>query len=139
MDRHIVRPWLIRMADSISRLYDAVLKARRDDPAASRTARLIRAGLPKAAKKMAEEAVEVTIEAINGRTDAVVMESADLIYNLVVLWSMSGIRPEDVWAEMRRREELMGIAEKLPKKLMAAAPEGGKLTILDAGRYAKRR
>ncbi|HWM80712.1 MAG TPA: phosphoribosyl-ATP diphosphatase [Pseudolabrys sp.] len=127
------------MADSISRLYAAVLDARGGDPATSRTTRLIRAGLPKAAKKMAEEAVEVTIEAMHGRSDAVVLESADLIYNLVVLWSISGVQPEDVWAEMRRREEMMGIAEKLPKKLLAAAPGNSKVAMLDAGRYVKRR
>jgi phosphoribosyl-ATP pyrophosphohydrolase len=127
------------MADSISRLYEAVLEARAGDPATSRTARLIRAGIPKAAKKMAEEAVEVTIEAMHGQTHAVVMESADLIYNLVVLWSMSGVRPDDVWAEMRRREELMGIAEKLPKKSVVTMPSGRKAVAADAGHYEKRR
>jgi len=127
------------MADSISRLYAAVLDARAGDPAASRTTRLIRAGLPKAAKKMAEEAVEVAIEAMNTRTDAVVTESADLIYNLVVLWSLCGVKPDDVWAEMHRREEQMGIAEKLPKKPLAGAG-ADKVAVLEAGRrYGKRR
>ena len=50
-------------------------------------------------------------------TFGVVKESADLIYNLVVLWSVSGVRPEQVWAEMERRERMMGIAEKLPKAI----------------------
>ena len=69
------------------------------------------------AKKLAEEAVEVVIDAMHGDRDAVVKESADLIYNLVVLWVSSGIRPEDVWKEMDRRERLLGIAEKVPKKV----------------------
>ena len=47
--------------------------------------------------------------------DAVVMESADLLYNLTVLWASAGVRPADVWREMERRERLLGIAEKLPK------------------------
>ena len=55
------------------------------------------------------------IDAVNGKTDAVVRESADLIYNLSVLWASAGVRPEDVWHEMERREHLLGIAEKLPK------------------------
>ena len=46
---------------------------------------------------------------------AVVRESADLLYNLTVLWASAGVRPEDVWSEMERREHLLGIAEKLPK------------------------
>jgi phosphoribosyl-ATP pyrophosphohydrolase len=45
----------------------------------------------------------------------VVRESADLLYNLTVLWASAGVRPEDVWREMERREHLLGIAEKLPK------------------------
>ena len=72
------------------------------------------------AKKLAEEAVEVVIDAMHGDREAVVKESADLIYNLVVLWIASGIKPEDVWREMDRRERLFGIAEKLPKHAVAA-------------------
>ena len=67
------------------------------------------------AKKLAEEAVEVVIDAMHGRTGAVIRESADLLYNLVVLWVASGVHPDEVWREMERRERLLGIAEKLPK------------------------
>ena len=105
------------MADSISRLYQATLACRHDDPSTSRTARLLRSGRSKMAKKLAEEAVEVVIDAMHGDRDAVVKESADLLYNLVVLWVSTGIRPDDVWKEMDRRERLLGIAEKVPKKL----------------------
>jgi phosphoribosyl-ATP pyrophosphohydrolase len=64
---------------------------------------------------LAEEAIEVVIDAVNGKTDAVIRESADLLYNLTVLWASAGVKPEDVWREMERRERLLGIAEKLPK------------------------
>ncbi len=70
------------------------------------------------AKKLAEEAIEVVIDTMNGERDAVVRESADLLYNLVVLWVASEVRPEDVWHEMARRERLFGLAEKVPKKLL---------------------
>ena len=103
------------MSDSLDRLYQAVLAARDLDPATSRTARLFQRGPAKMAKKLAEEAIEVVIDAVNGKTDAVVRESADLLYNLTVLWAAAGVRPEDVWREMERREHLLGIAEKLPK------------------------
>jgi phosphoribosyl-ATP pyrophosphohydrolase len=102
------------MTDSIDRLYQAVVMARNADPAASKTARLFRAGRAKMAKKLAEEAIEVVIDAIDGNSDAVIKESADLVYNLVVLWVAAGIEPAQVWAEMERREQLFGIAEKLP-------------------------
>jgi phosphoribosyl-ATP pyrophosphohydrolase len=103
------------MTDSVDRLYDAILAARTADPTRSRTARLLQSGRSKMAKKLAEEAVEVVIDAMNGERGAVVRESADLIYHLAVLWTASGVRPSDVWEEMDRRERLLGIAEKLPK------------------------
>jgi phosphoribosyl-ATP pyrophosphohydrolase len=103
------------MSDSLERLYQAVIAARNLDPATSRTARLFQRGPSKMAKKLAEEAIEVVIDAVNGKTDAVIRESADLLYNLTVLWAAAGVRPADVWREMERREDLLGIAEKLPK------------------------
>lgn len=126
------------MGDSLDRLYHAVLAARTADPASSRTARLLRAGRSKMAKKLAEEAVEVVIDAMNGHSDAVVRESADLLYNLVVLWVASGVHPKDVWTEMERRERLLGIAEKLPKERVDASPRR-KVVALDRSRIRKRR
>jgi phosphoribosyl-ATP pyrophosphohydrolase len=126
------------MADSLERLHAAVLAARNADPALSRTARLMRAGRDKVAKKLAEEAVEVVIDAMQGNTEAVIKESADLLYNLVVLWVSAGVHPKDVWAEMERREQLLGIAEKLPK----ARPESAtrpKVVAFDNRRNPKRR
>jgi len=133
------------MTDSITRLHEAVLAARGSDPASSRTARLLQSSRAKMAKKLAEEAVEVVIDAMHGHRDAVVRESADLIYNLVVLWVAAGVDPQDVWDEMARREQLMGIAEKLPKlhKVQppepAAQPARRKVVQLDVGRARKRR
>jgi phosphoribosyl-ATP pyrophosphohydrolase len=126
------------MSDSVDRLYAAVLAARNSDPATSRTARLLHAGRAKMAKKLGEEALEVVIEVLDGSPDAVVRESADLLYNFVVLWAACGVDPQDVWNEMDRRERLFGIAEKLPKK----APRGDKLrqhiAAIDAPRLRKR-
>jgi phosphoribosyl-ATP pyrophosphohydrolase len=103
------------MNDSVDRLHQAVLAARHEDPATSRTSRLLHAGRAKMAKKLGEEVFEVVIDALHGNHDAVVRESADLLYNLVVLWVASGVDPKDVWKEMDRRERLFGIAEKLHK------------------------
>ena len=106
------------MSDSLERLYLAVLAAKDLDPATSRTARLFQRGPSKMAKKLAEEAIEVVIDAVNGDSEAVIRESADLLYNLTVLWASAGVRPEDVWREMTRREDMLGIAEKLPKSAL---------------------
>ncbi len=97
------------------------------------------------AKKLAEEAIEVVIDAVSGNTEAVVRESADLFYNLTVLWASAGVRPDDVWREMERREHLLGIAEKLPKSTVkipkAAAPRPARRPIvaLETRNLRKRR
>jgi phosphoribosyl-ATP pyrophosphohydrolase len=126
------------MGDSIDNLHRAVLAARHADPASSRTARLLRSGRAKMAKKLAEEAVEVVIDAMHGNREAVVNESADLLYNLVVLWVSSGVAPADVWKEMDRRERLFGIAEKLRKEPPEAEPRR-KVVALETRRLHKRR
>jgi phosphoribosyl-ATP pyrophosphohydrolase len=136
------------MTDSIDRLYQAVIAAKHADPAASRTARLLRSGRSKMAKKLAEEAIEVVIDVIDGNTDAAIKESADLVYNLVALWVAAGIEPRQVWAEMARRERLFGIAEKLPKNAAAKhtadkhtteLPARRKVVTLESRRLRKRR
>ena len=109
------------MSDSLERLYLAVRAAKDLDPAISRTARLFQRGPTKMAKKLAEEAIEVVIDAVNRKPEAVVRESADLLYNLSVLWASAGVRPADVWREMDRREDLLGIAEKMPKSAVKMA------------------
>jgi phosphoribosyl-ATP pyrophosphohydrolase len=68
------------------------------------------------AQKMAEEAMEIVIEAVRKERTPVINESVDLLYNLVVLWSELGISVCEIWAEMDRRQALLGMAEKLPKE-----------------------
>lgn len=126
------------MSDSVERLYEAILAARSADPTRSRTARLLQSGRSKMAKKLAEEAVEVVIDAMNGEREAVVRESADLIYHLAVLWTAADVRPADVWAEMERREQMLGIAEKLPKN-RPEPPARRKVVALENRRVRKRR
>jgi len=128
-----VRIILTRVTDSIDRLYAAVQDARSADPATSRTARLFRAGRAKMGKKLAEEAIEVVIDAMHGDSEAVKRESADLLYNLIVLWVASGVHPKDVWMEMERRERLLGIAEKIPKRGADVATRR-KVVALDRSR-----
>ena len=100
-------------AQEIARLYDDLDRVNeRDNP---RTARLLACGRTKLAQKLMEEAAETALEAVRHRARGVVRESADLVYQLVVLWHECGVTPDEVWAEMRRRADKFGIAEKLPK------------------------
>ncbi len=108
------------MADSLDRLFSAVQEARERSPSASRTSKLFRDGVQKMAKKLAEEAVEVGLDAVLMNRESVIHESADMLYHLAVIWVECGVTPNDVMAEIDRRERLYGIAEKLPKHSSAA-------------------
>ena len=88
------------------------------DVTSSHSARLMARGTAKVAQKFGEEAVECVIEATMGNRSAIVLESADVLYHLMVVWVDAGIRPEEVWAELARRQGISGIAEK------AARPAG---------------
>lgn len=115
------------MNDSLGHLYGSIIAARALDPTFSRTARLLGQGSTKIAKKLVEEAVEVGLEAVQNHREGVVLESADLLYNLCVLWAATGVSPTEVAAELERRTAAYGIAEKLPKQAAAMQRERLKL------------
>jgi phosphoribosyl-ATP pyrophosphohydrolase len=103
------------MSDSLDRLFAAVLDARDRKPSVSRTSRLFHDGVQKMAKKLVEEAIEVGLDAVQMNRKAVILESADVLYHLAVVWAECGVSPADVMGEIDRRERLYGIAEKLRK------------------------
>ena len=102
----------------LDRLWTVISDRRGADPAVSHSARLLARGTAKVAQKLGEEAVECVIEAATGNRGATVLESADLLYHLLVVWVDAGIHPQEVWAELARRQGISGIAEK------AARPQG---------------
>ena len=67
--------------------------------------------------------MDCLIEAVRGDKAALIAESADVLYHLLVLWVDAGVAPEDVWAELKRREGVSGIAEKAarPARMAIAA------------------
>jgi phosphoribosyl-ATP pyrophosphohydrolase len=72
------------------------------------------------AKKLVEEAIEVGLDAVQMNRESVILESADVLYHLAVIWAECGVSPADVMSEIDRRERVYGIAEKLPKQAVAA-------------------
>ena len=93
-------------------LFATVESRRGADPASSWTARLLAGGVPAAAKKTGEEAVETILAAVAEDPEALASESADLLYHLLVLWAACGVTPDRVWRELERRAGLSGLAEK---------------------------
>lgn len=98
----------------LDRLFEVIASRKGGDPESSYTAKLFDRGREKIAQKLGEEAVETVIAglAAGGDPKALTAESADLLYHLLVLWADAGVRPEDVWAELQRREGTSGIEEK---------------------------
>jgi phosphoribosyl-ATP pyrophosphohydrolase len=97
---------------ALDRLWRVIAARRGGDPAISYTARLFARGRAKIAQKLGEEAVEAVIEGVRGDHAALVGESADLLYHLLVLWADAGIAPAEVAAELARRDGRSGIDEK---------------------------
>ena len=113
-DRRLVTK--LSLGDSLDRLWRTIESRRGGDPATSYTAKLLARGRHKAAQKLGEEAVEAVIEAARHDNAALIGESADLLYHLLVLWAACGIVPADVAAELVHREGTSGLDEKRNRK-----------------------
>jgi len=82
----------------------SVIEDRKVNPKeGSYTNYLFEKGIDKICKKVGEESAEVIIAAKNKNPDEVRYEAADLIYHLLVLISEQGMRPDDVFAELKKR------------------------------------
>jgi phosphoribosyl-ATP pyrophosphohydrolase len=96
----------------------ATLEARKGaDPETSYTARLMHGGLDAICKKIGEEAVETVMAAKDGDRLHLVREVADLWFHSLVLLAQQGLGPDDVLAELARREGISGIDEKQARGL----------------------
>jgi phosphoribosyl-ATP pyrophosphohydrolase len=82
----------------------------------SYTKSLLEGGPARVAKKMGEEAIEAVIAAIEGEREALVNESADLLYHLLVLLHARGIALSEVLAELEKRTARSGHEEKASRK-----------------------
>lgn len=102
--------WLDQLAD--------VIESRRGgDPARSYVAKLLAGHEDKVLKKIGEEATEVVMAAKDGQPEKIVAETADLWFHSLVLLARHGLRPDDVMAELARREGVSGIAEKASRPI----------------------
>jgi phosphoribosyl-ATP pyrophosphohydrolase len=99
-----------------ARLADVIATRRGLDPSSSYVARLLAAAPDAALKKVGEEATEVIMAAKDGAPDRIVSEMADLWFHCLVALAQAGIRPEQVLAELARREGISGLDEKAARR-----------------------
>ncbi len=99
-------------AEILSRL-SKVIAARKDaDAGKSYVAKLFQKGRKKIAQKVGEEGVELALAAVLDDQKDAISESADLLFHMMILWADMGISPDDIFAELARREGVSGIDEK---------------------------
>jgi phosphoribosyl-ATP pyrophosphohydrolase len=100
----------------LARLADVIASRRGLDPSTSYVARLLANAPDAALKKIGEESSEVIMAAKDGAPDRVVSEMADLWFHCLVALVQAGIRPEQVLAELARREGISGLDEKAARR-----------------------
>jgi phosphoribosyl-ATP pyrophosphohydrolase len=104
------------LGEALARLWRTIETRRGASPDSSYTAKLLASGPAGIARKLGEEALEAVIEAVKGDKAALSRESADVLYHLLVLWAAAGVSPDDVAAELTRREGTSGIEEKRSRR-----------------------
>lgn len=108
MNQHELENVLPRLADTL----ESRLPANGGDPSTSYVARLLAGGPDAILKKIGEEATELVMASKDNVPDRIVAETADLWFHCMVALAHHGLRPEDVLAELNRREGLSGLKEK---------------------------
>jgi phosphoribosyl-ATP pyrophosphohydrolase len=96
----------------IPRLFATIEARKKAKPDKSYTAKLFAMGRARIAQKVGEEATEAVIAAVSGSKEALIEESADVLYHLMVLWAERGLALADIWAELEDRTSMSGIKEK---------------------------
>lgn len=100
------------MTFSLQELEQLIMLRAKASPDESWTAKLVSQGPERVAKKFGEEAIEAVIAGVAGERGAIIAESADMLYHLMVLLHVRGVAIADVLGELQRRTAQSGIAEK---------------------------
>ncbi|WP_090460056.1 phosphoribosyl-ATP diphosphatase [Nitrosospira sp. Nsp1] len=98
------------------RLAEVIEVRKNADPAASYVAKLLHDGQDKILRKIAEESAEVLLASKEQDKSHVVREVADLWFHCLVLLAHHNLGPDDVLNELRRREGVSGVDEKVARK-----------------------
>ncbi|GIX27207.1 phosphoribosyl-ATP diphosphatase [Pelomicrobium sp. G1] len=99
-------------ANVLKRLGEVIAARRQASPDSSYVARLFSQGEDAILRKISEEATETVLASKSGDKLHLVRETADLWFHSLVLLAYHGLGPDDVLAELRRREGISGIDEK---------------------------
>ncbi len=108
------------MNDIFDQLEHIIAERMTQSPECSYVAQLNHKGLETIVKKIGEEATEVAIaataDAFQPNREAVIYESCDLLFHLMVLLGNKGIQMDDIRVELQRRFGTSGITEKAARQ-----------------------
>jgi len=102
--------------DILARLAQMIASRRDADAGTSYVASLFAKGDDAILKKIGEEATETVMAAKDGDPARIVADVADLWFHCLVLLARHGLSPNDVLAELARREGVSGHAEKAARE-----------------------
>src|SRR5690625_1432450 len=98
--------------DQLTDLLETRLPAQGADPQQSYVAQLYRKWPNAFLKKIGEEATEVVLAAKDGNRQEIIAEMADLWFHSLVVLSYYHVRPDEVFAELAKRQGISGLKEK---------------------------
>ena len=103
-------------ATLLRRLGETLAARKQADPSSSYVAGLMARGEDAILRKLAEESAETLLASKEGDKLHLVREIADLWFHSMVLLAWHGLTPDDVLAELHRREGISGVNEKASRK-----------------------
>ncbi len=106
----------LNTSDVLARLAQVIESRKGSDPDKSYVARLLAKGPDSFLKKIGEEATELVMAGKDADRQKIIAESADLWFHCLVMLAHFGLQPNDVVAELARREGLSGLDEKAARK-----------------------
>jgi phosphoribosyl-ATP pyrophosphohydrolase len=106
----------MRKFEQLEMLANEIASKATSSPDSSYTANLISQGIAKCAKKFGEEAVELALASVSGDAKDTTAEAADVLYHFLVLLQAAKISPDDVMAELKRRQGTGGLVEKAARQ-----------------------
>ena len=100
------------MTFSLEQLDTRIVERASASPDESYTAKLLRDGPDRCARKFGEEAVELIVSAVSRDKEGLTGEAADVLYHLLVLLKSADVTLAEVMAELERRTAQSGLQEK---------------------------
>ncbi|MEW6088608.1 MAG: phosphoribosyl-ATP diphosphatase [bacterium] len=92
-------------SDILNEIYRVVLDRKKTKKKGSYTASLFKEGKTKILKKVAEETAEIILASRDEKKEEIIHEAADIWFHLLVLLGYHGITPDEVYAELKKRQK----------------------------------